>query len=240
MFARRPAPIQVNYLGFPGTLGAAYLDYIIADRHVMPAAHRPFYTEKVVMLPNCYQANDRNKAIAERIFSRADCGLPADGHGVLLFQQRLQDHARHLRLLDADPDRVEGSVLWLLEDTPVAAANLRREAAARGVDAEPHRLRATPAAAGASGAAPLRRSVSGYAALQRPHHRERRAVGRLAAADLSRRNVRGPGVRQSARQPAHAGTDHDQSRKTISGWPSSWRPIRRSARRSGKSSPTTA
>ncbi len=135
VFARRPAPVQVNYLGFPGTLGATYMDYIIADRHVLPAAHRPFYTEKVVTLPNCYQANDRHKAIAPQIFSRADCGLPTEAVVFCCFNNAYKITPEvfdgWMRILR----RVEGSVLWLLEDSSEAVANLRREAAARGVDA---------------------------------------------------------------------------------------------------------
>src|ERR1019366_4704402 len=79
MFSQRPAPIQVNYLGFPGTLGATYLDYIIADQHVIPNDNKAFYTEKVVYLPDCYQANDRKKKIVMRLFSRVECGLPQKG-----------------------------------------------------------------------------------------------------------------------------------------------------------------
>jgi predicted O-linked N-acetylglucosamine transferase (SPINDLY family) len=136
VFARRAAPIQVNYLGFPGTLGASYMDYIIADRHVLPEAHRQFYSEKVAWLPNCYQANDDRKAIAARIFTREECGLPADGFVFCCFNNAYKMTPgmfdRWMRILA----RVEGSVLWLLEDSAAAAANLRREAAIRGVAAD--------------------------------------------------------------------------------------------------------
>jgi predicted O-linked N-acetylglucosamine transferase (SPINDLY family) len=134
VFARRPALLQVNYLGFPGTLGASYIDYIIADQHVLPAQHRAFYTEKIAYLPNCYQANDRNKEIATRVFSRAECGLPAEGFVFCCFNNCYKITPTifdcWMRILKA----VEGSALWLLEDNATAAANLRREAAARGVD----------------------------------------------------------------------------------------------------------
>jgi predicted O-linked N-acetylglucosamine transferase (SPINDLY family) len=136
VFARRPAAIQVNYLGFPGTLGASYIDYIIADRFVLPAAHRPFYSEKVVTLPNCYQANDRDKAIAPRNFSRADCGLPDEAVVFCCFNNAYKitpdvfDGWMHILR------HVDGSVLWLLEDSAEAVANLTREAAARDVDAD--------------------------------------------------------------------------------------------------------
>jgi predicted O-linked N-acetylglucosamine transferase (SPINDLY family) len=136
VFARHAAPIQVNYLGFPGTMGASYMDYIIADRHVLPPSHQPFYAEKVVTLPDCYQANDRNRPIAERVFSRAECGLPDAAVAFCCFNNAYKitpgvfDRWMHI-LRD-----VEGSVLWLLEDSTEAVANLRREATARGINAD--------------------------------------------------------------------------------------------------------
>jgi predicted O-linked N-acetylglucosamine transferase (SPINDLY family) len=136
VFARRAAPIQANYLGFPGTMGAPYMDYIIADRHVLPPSHHPFYTEKVVTLPNCYQANDRNRAIAARSFSRAELGLPAEAVVFCCFNNAYKVTPEvfdaWMRILRGS----EGSVLWLLEDSVEAVANLRREATARGVDAD--------------------------------------------------------------------------------------------------------
>jgi predicted O-linked N-acetylglucosamine transferase (SPINDLY family) len=135
VFARRAAPIQVNYLGFPGTLGSRYMDYIVADRHVLPEQHRPFYVEKVVWLPDSYQANDRQRPIAERCFSRTECGLPAEGFVFCCFNNNYKitpaTFDGWMRILAAVP----GSVLWLLEDNEAAAANLRREAVARGLDA---------------------------------------------------------------------------------------------------------
>ncbi|MEW6640005.1 MAG: tetratricopeptide repeat protein [Pseudomonadota bacterium] len=133
VFARRAAPLQVNYLGFPGTLGAPYLDYIVADRHVLPDSERAFFTEKVVTLPHSYQANDRARPIAPVDVSRADCGLPATGMVFCCFNNAYkitpEVFDRWVRILA----EVDGSVLWLLADHPAAAANLRREAEARGV-----------------------------------------------------------------------------------------------------------
>jgi len=136
VFAQRPAPIQVNYLGFPATLGASYSDYIIADRQVIPPSDREFYTEKVLYLPDCYQANDRKRAIAPRTFSRVECGLPQTGFVFCCFNNNFKITAevfdRWMRILT----NVEGSVLWLLEDNARVAANLRKEAKARNVDPE--------------------------------------------------------------------------------------------------------
>jgi predicted O-linked N-acetylglucosamine transferase (SPINDLY family) len=136
VFARRPAPVQVNYLGFPGTLGAHYIDYIIADRHVIPEGHEGFYTEKVVHLPNCYQANDGSKKIGSQLFNRQKCGLPESGFVFCCFNNNYkilpQMFDCWMRLLF----KVEGSVLWLLEDSETAASNLKKEAAARGLNPE--------------------------------------------------------------------------------------------------------
>jgi len=134
VFAERPAPIQVNYLGFPGTLGASYMDYVIADRCLIPPGEEDFYEEKIVYLPDCYQANDNRKAIAPRIFSRAECGLPQHGFVYCCFNNSYKIIPEvfdgWMRLLKD----VSGSVLWLLEDSASAVSNLRREASARGVN----------------------------------------------------------------------------------------------------------
>src|SRR5262249_52934148 len=79
ILAYRPAPIQVNYLGHPGTSGADFIDYIIADRFILLPEDRPFFSERVVYLPDCYQCNDDKREIAERTPSRSECGLPERG-----------------------------------------------------------------------------------------------------------------------------------------------------------------
>ena len=135
IFLHRPAPIQVNYLGFPGTTGTDRIDYIIVDRFVAPIEHQPFYAEKLVHLPGCYQVNDNQRRIAERTPSRAECGLPPEGFVFCCFNNSYKITPEFfdiwMRLLQAVP----GAVLWLLGDNQWAAENLRREARARGVDA---------------------------------------------------------------------------------------------------------
>ena len=135
IFAHRAAPIQVGYLGYPCTMGAPYIDYIIADDTIIPATSRPFYTEKVVTLPNSYQVNDRQRKIAERVFTRTELGLPEAGFVFCSFNNNFKITPVMfdvwMRILKA----VDGSVIWLIEDNPAAAANLRREAQSRGVDA---------------------------------------------------------------------------------------------------------
>jgi predicted O-linked N-acetylglucosamine transferase (SPINDLY family) len=136
VFAQRPAPIQVNYLGFPGTLAAPYMDYIIADEVVVPPDQKEFYTEKIVYLPNCYQANDRKKAIGTHEFTRVECGLPEKATVFCCFNNNykiLPDvFDTWMRILG----RTNDSALWLTEDNAAAAENLRKEAIARGINAQ--------------------------------------------------------------------------------------------------------
>jgi protein O-GlcNAc transferase len=138
VLAYRPAPIQANYLGFPGTMGAEFLDYVIADRMVVPFEQQPFYTEKIVHLPDCYQVNDSKKNIAERTPTRQETGLPEKGFVFCCFNNNWKItpdvFSIWMRLLHA----IEGSVLWLLGDNKNAEQNLRKQAQARGID--PSRL----------------------------------------------------------------------------------------------------
>ncbi|CAO3450238.1 TPR domain protein, putative component of TonB system [Azospirillum argentinense] len=133
ILAARPAPVQVNWLGYPGTLGADFIDVILADAATIPPGEEGFYSEAVVRLPHCYQPNDRHRAIAERTPSRADCGLPEDGFVFCCFNSpyKLTPAVFDVwaRLLRAVP----GSVLWLYAGNPLVGGNLRREAAVRGV-----------------------------------------------------------------------------------------------------------
>jgi len=112
------------------------MDYIIADRCVIPSGHEAFYAEKVVDLPECYQANDEKKEIAARTFSRADYGLPQRGFVFCCFNNSYKITPDMLDCWMGILKDVEGSVLWLLEDNAAAVSNLRKEAAARGVGPE--------------------------------------------------------------------------------------------------------
>jgi predicted O-linked N-acetylglucosamine transferase (SPINDLY family) len=135
IFAQRAAPVQVAYLGYPGTMGAGYMDYIIADATVIPEAHKEHYTEKVVWLPDSYQANDSTRPISSRTYSRGLEGLPETGFVFCCFNANYKflpgTFDAWMRILK----HVQGSVLWLIEDNAEAVANLRKEAVRRGVDA---------------------------------------------------------------------------------------------------------
>lgn len=133
LFAHRPAPVQVTYLGYPSTTGAPFMDYILADANVLPFADAALFSEKIVHLPDTYQPNDPAPPVAARP-SRAEAGLPESGVVFCAFNTAPKldpdTFSAHMRILSAVP----GSVLWLLEGREGGADNLRREAAARGVD----------------------------------------------------------------------------------------------------------
>jgi len=136
VFRHKPSPVQVNYLGFPGTIGADYIDYIIADRHVIPPGHEAYYTEQVVYLPDTYQVNDSKRKISDDTPARSEVKLPERGFVFCCFNNNYKItpdvFAVWMRLIR----KVEGSVLWLLEDNAAAASNLRRAAQSHGVAPE--------------------------------------------------------------------------------------------------------
>ena len=142
IFARRCAPIQASYLGYPGTMGAPFIDYLIADHTVIPETHRQHCTEKIAYLPGCYQPNRRNGTLAVVDSSRVDCGLPEGWFVFCCFNNNnkitAQTFDRWMNILE----RVDGSVLWLLQSNRWAPDNLRAEARRRGVD--PGRLLFSP------------------------------------------------------------------------------------------------
>jgi protein O-GlcNAc transferase len=138
ILAQRAAPIQVNFLGLPATMGAPYIDYLIADRFLIPEDREQAYAERIVRLDLCFQPNDDRRPSAPPSASRAALGLPAGGLVLCSFNRNCKLHptlfAAWTRLLQALPD----AVLWLLAPQPAAAHHLRCEAAARGV--APQRL----------------------------------------------------------------------------------------------------
>lgn len=134
IFSFRPAPVQVNYLGYPGTMGVDFYDYILADRYVIPMDQQQFYSEKVVYLPDAYLPTDSSLKISERIPTRAECSLPETGFVFCSFSHdyKVSPHVFDvwMRLLL----QVPGSVLWLVSRNEISQRNLRREAEKRGVE----------------------------------------------------------------------------------------------------------
>jgi protein O-GlcNAc transferase len=132
ILARRPAPVQVNYLGYPGSMGADYMDYLIADRYVIPEERRGHYAEQVVYLPDTFQATDATRRLGPAP-PREALGLPEAGFVFCSFNNSYKItpplFGIWMRLLQG----VAGSVLWLVGGNAAVAGNLQREAAARGV-----------------------------------------------------------------------------------------------------------
>ena len=136
IFARRAAPLQVNYLGYPGTMGGAFIDYLIADRVVVPEQQLAHYSENVVRLPHTYWANDHRRPIAQGTPSRAQAGLPERAFVFCCFNNPAKITPDVFDLWMQLLRKVDGSVLWLLDHNPGATRNLRAEAQKRGVSSE--------------------------------------------------------------------------------------------------------
>lgn len=136
ILAHRAAPVQVNYLGYPGTLGAPYIDYLVADAWTVPPDHEIHYTEKIVRLPGSYQVNDSRRTIGAQAPTRANAGLPEDGFVYCCFNNNYkitpQVFSTWMNILRS----VKGSVLWLIADNDAAVTNLRREAESRGIQGD--------------------------------------------------------------------------------------------------------
>jgi predicted O-linked N-acetylglucosamine transferase (SPINDLY family) len=136
IFAQRAAPIQAGYLAYPGTMGAKFIDYFIADATLIPESLQQHYTEKIAYLPDSYQVSDTTRRISDETLNREQLGLPQNGFVFCCFNNNYKimpsTFDRWMRVLN----RVEHSVLWLLEDNALAANNLRKEAALRGISAD--------------------------------------------------------------------------------------------------------
>jgi protein O-GlcNAc transferase len=136
IFVPRAAPLQVNWLGFPGTMGTPIMDYIIADPVIAPPEHVPYFTESVVHLPQTYQSTDNKRQVSDRVFSRAEFGLPENGFVFCSFNNTYKltpdVFAVWMGLLQQVPD----SVLWLLESSSGIADHLRRSAEKHGIAPE--------------------------------------------------------------------------------------------------------
>jgi protein O-GlcNAc transferase len=136
ILAHRPAPVQINYLAYPGTMGADFYDYIIGDHVVIPEDQKHNYAENIIYLPDCYMPHDNTRQISNKPISRAECGLPDNRFVFCCFNNSFkispQEFDIWMRLLN----KIEGSVLWLLKANEWSQNNLRNEASKRGVDAD--------------------------------------------------------------------------------------------------------
>lgn len=138
IFRYRIAPIQINYLGYPGTMGADFIDYIIADPQVIPEDQRGFYTESVIYLPHSYQPNDSDQEIENDYSTRKSYGLPENGFVFCCFNNNYKITSREFDIWMRILNNMQGSVLWLLKGNTWSQGNLRKEAILRGV--HPYRL----------------------------------------------------------------------------------------------------
>lgn len=134
LFSQRLAPVQVGYLGYPGTMGAGFMDYLVADPVTIPLEQREHYAERVIRLPHAYQPNDDAREIAAGATYRADFGLPPHGFVFCCFNAAYKIGPREFAIWMRLLKRVEGSVLWLMRPHPLAADALRREARSHGID----------------------------------------------------------------------------------------------------------
>jgi hypothetical protein len=222
--AQRPAPVQVNFLGFPRTSGAPHIDYIIADRFLIPEQDRRFFSEQVVYMPDTYQANDSKRAVAERTPTRPEAGLPEDAFVFCCFNNNykiLPDvFDIWMRLLRG----VEGSVLWLLQDSetrprPICArgCGARRRAGTAAVRVADHTLPSIWRG----------RSSQTSSSTPRPFGRtttcKRCSMGGTAVVTFPRCHVFLRGLRAvcSCRRPARVGGQ--DLRANMSAWRSAWR-----------------
>ena len=135
ILALRPAPVQVNYLGYPGTMGASFIDYILVDDYVVPPDQQAYFTEKLVHLPGCYLPGDSQRAVSAPP-SRAECALPESGFVFCSFNNSYKITPELFAVWMTLLREVTGSVLWLSEANRFVAANLQKEAELRGVSAD--------------------------------------------------------------------------------------------------------
>jgi len=133
ILSRRPAPVQVNYLGYASTMGADYIDYILADSTVIPADKFEFFSEKVIWLPDSFMVNDARRGIAERTPTRGDCALPENGFVFCCFNNSYKIAPEMFKIWMRLLKATANSVLWLSGHTPTIVANLRREAETSGI-----------------------------------------------------------------------------------------------------------
>ena len=136
IFAYRAAPIQINYLGFPGTTGADFMDYIVADRHIIPPENQKYFNEKILYLPNTYMPTDNDRELSNRHMTRRDMGLPEDAFVFCCFNNNYKITSSEFDIWMRLLNKVEGSVLWLRQSNQWSELNIKKEAQRRKVDPE--------------------------------------------------------------------------------------------------------
>ena len=134
IFAYDTVPIQINYLGFPGTMAANFIDYIIADQNLIPESFQKFYAESPIYLPHTYMPTDNNRKISESNMSRSEVGLPDNAFVFCCFNNNFKITESEFDIWMRVVAKVEGSVLWLRKSNQFSEINMRKEAKRRNID----------------------------------------------------------------------------------------------------------
>ena len=134
VFSYRPAGIQINYLGFPGTIGSKYIDYILCDQTVVPPESKKFYNEKIIYLPDSYQANDTKRNISDKKFLREELSLPKESFVFCCFNNNYKITPNMFDVWARLLKKIDNSVLWLIDGNSEATENLKKEAKIRNID----------------------------------------------------------------------------------------------------------
>jgi len=136
IFQYRPAPIQINYIGYPGTIGADFIDYLIADQILIPDQMQQYYKEKIIYLPNCYQPNDNTRVISDKVLTKSEMGLPDDGFVFCCFNNSYKITPTEFDIWMRLLGKVDKSVLWLLSSNKWAEKSLKEAASIRGISSD--------------------------------------------------------------------------------------------------------
>ena len=136
IFFNKCAPIQLNYLGYPGTSGSKFIDYIIADKILIPKENQKYYSEKIIYLPNTYQPRDSKQKISNKIYKKEDVGLPENSFVFCCFNQNYKITPNIFSIWMKLLKRIDNSVLWLLEENQTASSNLKKEAEKKGIKSD--------------------------------------------------------------------------------------------------------
>ena len=136
IFVEKCAPIQINFLGYPGTSGSECIDYILADKTIIPEKFKKYYSEKIIYMPDSYKLDHPTRKVSDKIFIREELGLPKNGFVFCCFNKTYKITPNVFDIWMKILKQVKGSVLWLLEDNMTATSNLKLEANKRGVDAK--------------------------------------------------------------------------------------------------------
>ena len=134
IFINRCAPIQISYLGFPGTSGTDLIDYIVAHKTLIPKENQKFFSEKIIYLPDSYQPNDYTKKMSKKVFTREELSLPKNAFVFCCFNQNYKITPNIFNIWMKILKKIEGSVLWLIKDSNEGANNLKKEANKRGIN----------------------------------------------------------------------------------------------------------